>query len=64
MHIILSPVPSTRRNHGEGPWGASGARKGFSGYLSDSLEERESGWSRRRSAKARNERRIHSGAGS
>ena len=32
--------------------------------LSDPLEERESGWSRGRSAKARNERPTHSGAGS
>jgi len=44
--------------------GFPGARNGFSGYLSDSLEERESGWSRRRSARARNERTTHSGAGS
>ena len=70
---VINGVPrASSRSHeswyGPKDWAPRVApgRKGLGqpGYRSDSLEERESGWSRRRSAKARNERRSHSGAGS
>jgi hypothetical protein len=57
-------APGTRTPRKKGAPRVTPGRKGLTGYLSDPLEERESGWSRRRSAKARNERRSHSGAGS